>query len=105
MATSPGLAGSVRTVALVLGYWRCPPPRDHWSRPRLLAHQEHSGWRRCSDDESRLGFRHLVAAQSVILVYFSICAAYCRGAETLVLRLRSPLAPACYFPFAGRSRN
>ena len=43
MATSPSLAGSVRTVALVLavlGYRRRLPRRDHWSRPRLLAHQE-----------------------------------------------------------------
>ena len=43
MATSPSLAGSVRTVALVLavlGYRRRLRRRDHWSRPRLLSHQE-----------------------------------------------------------------
>src|SRR5829696_5297565 len=43
MATSPRLAGSARTVALVLavlGYRRQLRRRDHWSRPRLMAHQD-----------------------------------------------------------------
>ena len=43
MATSPHLAGSARTVALVLavlGYRRQLRRRDHWSRPRLMAHQD-----------------------------------------------------------------
>ena len=43
MATSPRLAGSARTVALVLavlGYGRQLRRRDHWSRPRLMAHQD-----------------------------------------------------------------
>ena len=43
MATSPRLAGSVRTVVLilaVLGYRRRLRRRDNWNRPRLLAQQQ-----------------------------------------------------------------